>query len=265
MKLPANTLKGFLVHLVILIALIIGAVLIFFNVYLPSYTNHGETITVPDLEGIHMDDIDEFLVKRNLRYEVNDSTYTEKYPSLTIVKQYPKAGSRVKENRKVFISVNRVNPPTVPVPELVDRSLRNAEAVLKSNELKRGNIQYKPSPFLNLVLEMRIDGQPVQEGEIIDKGSTIDLVVGDGYARSTFDAPRLLGNEMEDARYIILGSNLEIGIITVEGDTTGRESIVFKQRPTPGSRVRIGDAIDIWIAPKSDTLRIGGAPQASIN
>jgi len=267
MKLQSDTLKGLLIHLVIIIAMLVGGVLIFFNVYLPSYTNHGETITVPNLEGIHMDEIEEFLVKRNLRYEVNDSTYTEKHKPLTIIKQYPKAGSRVKENRKIFISVNRVNPPTVPVPDLVDRSLRNAEAVLKSNELKRGAIKYKPSPFLNLVLEMQIDGQTMKSGEKIPKGSTIDLVVGDGYARSTFDAPRLLGYEMEDARFIILGSNLEIGLITLEGDTTGRKSIVFKQEPQPGSRVRIGDAIDLWIAPESDTLDIddAGGARASLN
>jgi len=268
MNIPSNNLKGLLIHGAIIIAVLIAATLIFFNVYLPSYTNHGESITVPDLEGIHMDDIDDFLVKRNLRFEVNDSTYTEKYPPLTIIKQYPKAGSRVKENRKIFISVNRVNPPTVPVPELIDRSLRNAEAVLKSNELKRGKIQYKPSPFLNLVLEMSINGEKIEKGQRIDKGSTIDLVVGNGYARSYFDAPKLLGYKMEDARFIILGSNLEIGLITLAGDTTGQKSIVYKQEPEPGKQVKIGDAIDLWIAPESDTLSIEGQnteAQASLN
>jgi len=256
MKIPSNNLKGLLIHGALLVALLVVALLLFFKVYLPAYTNHGESITVPDLEGIHMDNIEDFVVKRNLRYEVNDSTYTEKYPPLTIIKQYPKAGSRVKENRKIFISVNRVNPPTVPVPELIDRSLRNAEAVLKSNELKRGEIQYKPSPFLNLVLEMSINGEKIEKGQRIDKGSTIDLVVGNGYARSNFDAPKLVGYQMEDARFIILGSNLEIGLITLAGDTTGQKSIVYKQEPEAGEQVKIGDSIDIWIAPESDTLSI---------
>lgn len=253
---PSNNLKGLLINLAIVIGLLIGATLIFFYAYLPAYTNHGETITVPDLEGIHMEDIEDFLVKRNLRYEVNDSAYTEKYPPLTIIKQFPKAGSRVKENRKIFISVNRVNPPTVPVPELVDRSLRNAEAVLKSNELKRGAIQYKPSPFNNLVLEMRIDGETIQEGERIPKGSTIDLVVGDGYARSTFETPNLIGRELEEAKFVILGSNLQLGLITVAGDTANSEIVVYEQRPTPGTTIKIGDAVDLWIAPDSDTLDI---------
>ncbi|MEP2772906.1 MAG: PASTA domain-containing protein [Fulvivirga sp.] len=266
MKIPSNNLKGVLINLTAVIAVIVSGTLIFFYLYLPSYTNHGESITVPNLEGLHMDDIDEFLTQRSLRYEVNDSTFTEDYPPLTIIKQYPKPGSRVKENRKIFISVNRVEPPTVPVPELLDRSLRNAEAVLKSNELKRGNIQYKPSPFLNLVLEMQIDGEKTMPGELIAKGSTIDLVVGDGYARSNFDAPNLLGRELEEAQFIILGSNLQMGLITVEGDTANSEIIVFKQAPRPGNRVKLGDPIDLWIAPKSDTLEIEGVePDISAN
>lgn len=255
MNLRSNNLKGLLIQLAGLFGLIAGAVLLFFFAYLPNYTNHGETITVPDLEGIHMDDIESFLLERNLRYEINDSTYTEDYPPLTIIKQYPKPGSRVKENRKIFISVNRVNPPTVPIPELIERSLRNAEVVLKSNELKRGDIKYKPSPFLNLVLEMNMDGKKVKAGDVIPKGSTIDLVVGDGYGQNTFDAPNLLGYDLENAKYVILGSNLEVGLITVDGDTTDTDIIIFQQEPEPGQQIKHGDAINLWIAPASDSLK----------
>ncbi|MEL7003664.1 MAG: PASTA domain-containing protein, partial [Bacteroidota bacterium] len=134
--------------------------LFFFYSYLPSYTNNGQSITVPNLQGISMDEIDEFITKRNLRYEINDSTYSEEYPPLTILKQYPKAGSKVKEDRKIFISVNRVTPPSVPVPELVELSLTGAEAILKSNQLKKGKISYRASPFNNLVLEMKFNDVP---------------------------------------------------------------------------------------------------------
>lgn len=256
MKLPFNiennTLKGFLIHIVLAVVILTGTVLFFFNSYLPAFTNHGESITVPDLEGIHMDKLEDFLVKRSLRYEVNDSSYTEKYPPLTILKQYPKPGSRVKENRKIFVSVNRINPPSVPVPELVERSLRNAEAVLASNELKRGEIIFKPSQFLNLVLEMRANGKILQAGDRIDKGSTIDLVVGNGCSNCNFEAPDLVGNEFEIAKLIIIGSNLEIGLISIEGDTTDQENVIIKQEPESGQTVRNGSIINLWIGPKPE-------------
>ncbi|UII23728.1 PASTA domain-containing protein [Fulvivirga ligni] len=250
MKIQPKSFKDFLLHLVIVIVLLIGAVLLFFNVYLPSYTNLGETITVPDIEGISMNEIDDFLTDRNLRYEVNDSTFSEDYPPLTIVKQYPSAGSKVKENRKIYISVNRVNPPTVPVPDLVDRSLLNAETALKSNELKRGEIIYQPSQFHNLVLGMQMKGKKIEKDARIPKGSVIDLIVGNGSGPTLFPAPKLVGNEFEDAKFIILGSSLQLGLIVVEGDTTGTTVVVTKQEPAEGTQINVGDEIDVWIAPK---------------
>jgi eukaryotic-like serine/threonine-protein kinase len=255
MKFTTATLKGFLLNLGVVLVLLAIAVLYFFFGFLPGKTNHGETITVPDLQGLSIDNVESYVTQRNLRYEVNDSTYSEDFPPLTILKQYPSAGSKVKEGRKIFISVNRVAPPSVPIPDLINQSsLRNAEAVLKSNELKRGRINYKPSPFLNLVLEMHYDGKPITPGLRVPKGSTIDLVVGNGYSRSNIPTPDLIGQDYGDASFIILGSSLKIGQVTVEGDTTNETTIVIRQQPESGQEIKLGDPVDLWIMPASDTV-----------
>jgi len=255
MKLSTGTPKSFVINLAIVVVLLSGAVLYFFFGYLPSKTNHGETITVPDLQGLSIDNVESYVTQRNLRYEVDDSAYSEDFPPLTILKQYPPAGSKVKEGRKIFISVNRVAPPSVPVPDLVNQSsLRNAEAVLRSNELKRGKIDYKPSPFLNLVMEMYFQGEPIKAGERVPKGSIIDLVVGNGYSRANIPTPDLIGQDYDDASFIILGSSLKIGQVTVDGDTTNEETIVIRQQPASGQEIKIGDPVDLWIMPASDTV-----------
>lgn len=257
MKLTTDTLKGFLIRLAIAAVILASLVLFFFYIYLPSTTNHLETITVPNLEGIHMDEIDEFLTSRNLRFEVNDSSYSDDYPPLTILRQYPKAGSKVKEGRKIFLSINSVHPPTVPVPDLVSFSLINAEAVLKSNELKRGEILYKPNPHHNIVMEMRMGGKKLSTDDRIPKGSVVDLVVGNGDVSSgIFEAPTLTGKDLEEAEFMIKGYRLRTGLITVEGDTTDSDIIVVKQNPAAGRQVRIGDAVDLWIAPAEDKIDI---------
>jgi beta-lactam-binding protein with PASTA domain len=259
----ANNLKSLLINFAIMALLILGAMLIFFFVYLPNKTNHGETVTVPDLAGIHMDNVEQYVLQRNLRYEVEDSTYSDDFPPLTILKQYPPAGSKVKEGRKIFISVNRVQPPSVPVPDLVNQSsLRNAEAVLRSNELKRGNIDYKPSPFLNLVLEMYHNGQPIKAGERLPKGSVIDLVVGNGFSRSNIATPDLVGQNYEDATFIILGSSLQVGQVTLEADTARVKTIIIRQYPGAGTEIKMGDPIDLWIGEPKDTIR--NEPQAML-
>ncbi len=216
-----TSLGGVLLSLIITSGTIIFLLIFYLYIYLPNSTNHGETITVPSIEGLSLTELEDFLGKRNLRYAVNDSSYTDDYPPLTVLRQFPAAGSKIKENRVIYISLNRVTPPSVPIPNLIDGSLINAEAVLRGNELKRGKIQLVRGPFLNLVKEMIYNGEKILPGTRIPKGSVIDLVVEDG-GSNTVPTPDVRGYTLEDAKIPIFGSNLSLGQVTFVGDTTGR-------------------------------------------
>lgn len=243
-KFTPNTLGGILLNLTLAIAIIILLSALYFNVYLPRATNKGETITVPNIEGMKMSELETFLKSKDLRYEVNDSSYSSKYPPLTVLKQFPHAGAKVKEGRKIFISVNRINPPTVPVPNLVDGSVVNAEAILKSNELRRGRIELVSGPF-NVVKEMKYRGARVEEGFRVPKGAVIDLVVMDG-GKGNGPLDDLVGMEFEDMKVIILGNNLNFQVHLVD-DTVGYAPVVLKQIPEAGENVKVGDVVTVWI------------------
>lgn len=251
LKYKRNTLGGVLIHLLLAMSLLGGLCILYFFTYLPNTTNHGQTITVPNIEGMQLSQLEDYLVKRNLRYEINDSSYSEEYPPLTVLKQYPHAGAKVKEGRNIFISINRVEPPTVPVPNLVDGSVVNAEAVLKSNELRRGKIELVPGPF-NVVKEMKYQGHVIAHSERVPKGSTIDLVVMDGGSKD-FEAPDYTGLSLEDAKVIIFGSNLNLGNVVVEGDTTGG-GVVIRQKPEAQENIKVGDVVDLWIGKADATV-----------
>jgi eukaryotic-like serine/threonine-protein kinase len=249
-KYKSSTLGGILLSVAIVTAFFLVSGVSYFYIYLPSSTNHGESITVPNIEGMHMNELETFLVDRGLRYEVNDSSYSDGAAPLTILKQYPAAGTKVKEGRKIFISVNRVTPPTVPLPDLVDGSLINAEAVLRGNELKRGRIQLIRGPFFNLVKEMHYAGRKVEAGTRIPKGSTIDLVIEDG---GSPDIPMadIVGYPLDEAKELIFGYNLHLGEIHVVGDTVNNGPVVIlKQVPEPQQKLRAGDVVDVWVGKK---------------
>jgi len=245
-----KSLGGVLLSLIVTVFIGFFLMIFYFYIYLPSATNHGETITVPSVEGLHFNELEKFLGNRNLRYAVNDSAYNESYPPLTVLRQFPHAGAKIKENRVIYISLNRVTPPSVPMPNLVDGSLINAEAVLRGNELKRGRIELVKGPFLNLVKEMQFNGSKIEPGTRIPKGSIIDLVVEDGGSKSV-PAPDVLGYTLEDAKIPIFGSNLNLGQVIFVGDTTGRElKIVLKQKPVPHENIKVGDVVELWIGKK---------------
>lgn len=240
-----STLGGILLSILIACGTLMVIMILYFYAYLPQITNHDETITVPNAVGKNFNELDDFLGKRDLRFEVNDSTYSGSYPPLTVMKQYPEAGAKVKENRVIYVSLNRITPPTVPVPNLIDGSLINADAVLKSNELKRGRIELVRGPFLQVVQGMKYKGHPIEPGERVPKGSVIDLVVMDGGNRD-FITPDLIGKEWDEAQAEVMGSNLNLEIKVV-GDTTGVVSVVLKQNPAYPQNIKVGDIVTIWI------------------
>ncbi|MBL7859724.1 MAG: PASTA domain-containing protein [Cyclobacteriaceae bacterium] len=247
-----SSVGGLLLSLGLTTGFILMLGVIYFYIYLPSATNHGESITVPDLTGMHIDELEKFVTDHELRFAVNDSSYSSEYSPLAVLRQFPHAGSAVKLNRVIYVTLNRVSPPTLPLPDLVDRSLVNAEVVLRSNELKRGRIYYEPSPFRNLVKAMRYEGKVIEPGTRITKGSVIDLVVGDGNGPADFTIGNLIGDSFETAKFKLMGWNLHLGNLQypLDVDTTGMDPFVYKQYPAAGDSVRVGDPVDLWIGPK---------------
>ncbi len=248
--------KQLLKHLAIFAGISLLAITFFFYIYLPGVTNHGETITVPDLEGMHLEELEDFVGKRNLRYEVSDSSYSAKYDPLTVLSQFPKAGANVKENRKIYLTVNSFIPPSTKMPDLIDRSLRNAELELSSYELKRGRIILKPSPFENAVLEQLYQGKEIIPGTIIAKGSVIDLEVGDGYGTRRFPLPGFIGMPIDEVLVSISGMDLRQGTILNDTGANDELGFVYRQLPEEGSEIKVGQSVDFWIVPSDSLLQI---------
>src|SRR5882672_5848295 len=103
-----NTLGAVLSNAAIALFTLMVIGILYFYIYLPNSTNHGDSITVPDLAGMKFEDLEEFLKKYDLRFEVEDSVYHEEYPPLTVLRQFPKAGATVKQNRIIYVSINPV-------------------------------------------------------------------------------------------------------------------------------------------------------------
>ena len=237
------------IHLGIMLAIGLVLLLIFFYYFLPSYTNHGETITVPDLRGMVYDDLDSYLSDRELRFEVeSDSGYSSEQQPLTVLKQYPAAGSKVKANRKLFVNLNKTTPRKVVMPNLIDGSVKSAQMVLESYGLELGSIEYKPDLAQNAVLEQRFAGKLLEPGDSIYQGSRVDLIVGDGLGNQMLEAPALLGMDFEDAEFTVIGSGLRLGsVLNAAPVDTLPVGAVVRQVPAAGRSIRIGEDMDLWV------------------
>lgn len=172
--------KVFLKQLSIAIIVLLGlAFVILF--WLKFTTNHDQKIEVPSLAKMSLDTAENKLNEIDLRFEIIDSSnYNPDFPKYSVIEQIPKAGEFVKENRKIYLTLNRSGYVYLKIPEVVGKTRRQAEPTLISMGFEIGRITYKSYIALDEVLELSYKGKKLKSGEKIQKTSVIDLVLGDG-------------------------------------------------------------------------------------
>ena len=116
--------------------------------------------------------------RHHFKFLVNDSVFVPDVEGGTVMSQDPAPGQLVKRGRKIYLSISTLNPPQVEMPNLIDLSLRQAENMLKTNDLRLGQVVYKPSRYVNAVLEQRYKGRIIRQGTRLPYHSEITLVVG---------------------------------------------------------------------------------------
>ncbi|MCL6261290.1 PASTA domain-containing protein [Aquiflexum sp. TKW24L] len=244
-----DLIKKIAIHIGLVLLTITLLSFIFLKVYLPSYTNHGQTVTVPNLEGYEVRELDKFLSDRDLTYEVNiDSGFNAEAKPFSVLKQTPNPDSKVKRGRKIYVTLNARNAPLLKMPNLVNSPLKNAQEILGNIGLLRGEIIYVPDIGTNVVLEQKYRGRNVPEGFEIPKGAQIDLVVGDGFGNQVLEVPSLTGMDEIDVEFLIIGSGLRMGNINYVLTDSVASGIIIRQMPPAGAPVKTGEQIHIWIS-----------------
>lgn len=175
--------KTFLIQLVIAVALFV--ILCFVTLeWLESSTNHDQRIVVPSLGKKTLDEVSEILEAKDLRYELQDSAnYNPDYPKFSVIEQNPPAGNLVKENRKIYVTINPSGYRKIEIPKVLQRTRRQAEPKLIALGFKIGKVTYQPH-MSDHVLELRHEGKKINPGEKLTKTATIDLIVGDGKGKT---------------------------------------------------------------------------------
>jgi len=245
---------------------IIILLFLFTLVFLRIYTNHGDSVEIPDLKGKSMSEVTSLLNQRELRFQVRDSVYSADIAPGTVFDQFPKPGMKVKENRMVLITLCAVSQEKIPMPQLTDISYRQAINLIENAGLIAGRIEYKQSEFPNLVLEQKINGQIIVKGQMVPKGSRVDLVLGSEGDGQISALPSLIGLTQADAQVKLDEIFLSIGNVTYDETITSEElkgqAIIWKQSPGPDEPLDIekGKAIDIWLT--VDPTKIQETPEA---
>jgi eukaryotic-like serine/threonine-protein kinase len=230
--------------------------------WLDVYTKHGEYIKVPNFKGVPVSELKKISAKNNVTYLIIDSLFDAKVAPGIVVKQEPEFNAEVKQGREVYLYISAMLPPEIPMPKLIDRSLRQAISMISSFGLRLGKIEFVEDVCTNCVLEQRINGKKIKPGVIVSKGSAITLTAGKGTRDITVRMPCLYGLTKEEAIIRLAESSLAVGKSVFETSTEDLKAKIYKQVPSCDSTedIDIGASIDIFL-----TLRESRIPKSPLD
>ena len=239
-----------------LVAALLFFALVFFVVKtgLDWYTNHGESMALPTFEGMQIEQARALAEDNGLNLDVTVGAFDpEKEPGL-VVQQQPPVGSRVKNNRTVYLTVLSSDAPDVALPSLVgnyDYSQYVRLLKVKNLNFRVRERQFDAKQEDGTILYMYYDDRKITDEDLragvqVPMGSTIDFVI----TQRRGDNVRLGDYRCQTygtAEFAINGSQLVIG--RVIGEVANRnEAYITRTDPGPGTSLATGAKVDVYLS-----------------
>jgi serine/threonine-protein kinase len=202
-----------------------------------------DVVIVPDLVGKDIVYALELLTDLGLNTKVSGHEYRADVPKNHVAYQEPKAGAEVKKDRDIRIIVSK-GPEIVIVPNLEGADVRGAIITIEENGLTQGVVS-------EIYSEGKASGEVLSQvpapGLVINRGDTIDLLVGLGRRPVRFQMPYLNGLSPEDAILILERSQLNLGQMRhIQRDDLPK-GVVVEQNPRSGHPVVSGTSVNLTV------------------
>jgi beta-lactam-binding protein with PASTA domain len=165
----------------ILIAIVASCIILYGTLkWLDSYTRHNEAVIVPDVKGLKIEEAIPFFNNNNLHYSVIDSVFSKSVKPGAIVEIKPAVGSKVKEGRIVFITVNAMTSQMAEIPDVEDLSYRQAYAQLKARGFEKIETVYVSGIYKDLAIGVELHGRLLSRGEMVQLSAPLVLKISNG-------------------------------------------------------------------------------------
>ena len=149
--------------------------------FLRLNTRHGDFIVVPDLIGKNIQEFELQLNELDLQYIISDSgNYNPDFKINSVLDQLPKANSKVKQGRKIYLTLNASDYEMIEIPKITRITVRQAKKTIESLGFIFGEIEYVDDIARDEVISISHEGNELNEGDFLKRTSVIDFKLGNG-------------------------------------------------------------------------------------
>lgn len=229
------------------LSFVIGAIILFFVAFgatmgIVELVNPND-VQIPDLVNKTQDEAEQIVKDLKLKLVVKSEEYNENVEEGKIISQDPayQENYTIKEHSEISVVISK-GTETVEVPDVVGKTREEAEKLLKDAGLVAEITEENDEKVeAGIVLS-----QDIEDGETVNKGSTVKLVVSKGSAIVNVEVPSLVGKTEQEARNLLTEAGLKVNVVNDE-DEAKNDGVVLRQSKDAGTEVQEGTTITITV------------------
>ena len=202
-----------------------------------------DTVVVPDFVGKDVVHVLEVLTELGLNTKVRGSEYSDDIPKHHVIFQEPGPGAEIKKGRDVRILISK-GTESVPIPNLIGLSQRQAGIIFDENDLCPGQIATTADAAFE---RDTVIAQVPAPGRLIRRGQCVDLLISTGRRPVAFKMPSVTGLPLEEALVKIEQNRLAPGAVRAEQVTAKPARSILDQNPPAGYRIDANTAVDLVV------------------
>ncbi len=229
------------------LSFVIGAILLFFIAFGTTMgvmeIVNPKDVQIPDLVNKTQDEAEQIVKDLKLKLVVKSEEYNENVEEGKIISQDPayQENYTIKEHSEISVVVSK-GTETVEVPDVVGKTREEAEKLLKDAGLVAEITEENDEKVeAGIVLS-----QDIEDGETVNKGSTVKLVVSKGSGIVNVEVPSLVGKTEQEARNLLTEAGLKVNVVNDE-DESKNDGVVLRQSRDAGTEVQEGTTITITV------------------
>ena len=164
-------------------------IVLFDSFLMPKYVRMGTGRYMVNVIDKNISYGQKILDSEGYKIVVSDTLFTGVFEPGTIVDQYPKPNTRVKEGRTIRLKIAQPEK-MVSIPDLIGRSLRSSELALNQIGLEIDTVYEE---YNSDVPSGNVTWQYPKGGDLLGKGTGLHLTISLGVPPNFFQVPNLFG------------------------------------------------------------------------
>ena len=235
---------------IILVFAAIIVVALALNWAVTSSIHYQKNLLVPDLTKKNISEALDTLSAMNLGIKKDGTEFDETVAANTVLRQYPAAGSQVREGKIIRVTLSQGNA-IILMPGLIGQSLRAAEISLRNNLLSVGEVKSRPS--LRYEKDAVIEQLPSAQS-VMKRNDPVQLTVSEGLPLDgSILMPDFTGKNYADADAWAKNNSMQIERKETVSTPAAKETVV-SQSVSPDTILPPSSTIEIIVSMRSGAV-----------